>query len=85
MAERSTDGLEGLGLKAVSDILPEPSEDGIDPVVHQGASWFDGVVKQRHRARRPFAPQVISGPRFNLRLVPFGSGTDIRSRRNIGS
>ena len=37
MAERSTDGLEGLGLKAVSDILPEPSEDGIDPVVPPGS------------------------------------------------
>jgi hypothetical protein len=64
-------GLDGIGFEAVSDILPQLLQDGINLVMHQGASLCDGVVKQRHRARRPFSSQALASPEFILSLVPF--------------
>ena len=38
---------------------------------HQGASLCEGVVKQRHRAGRPFFSQVFLPSRLILSLMPF--------------
>jgi hypothetical protein len=45
VTNRTTGGVDRFRFETASDILPKSFEDGIDPVMHQGASWFDGVVK----------------------------------------
>ena len=70
-------GSDRFGLELGGDVLPQSLQDGINPVVHQGASLCDGVVEQRHRAGRPFSSQALRSPGFILNLVPFLSCTKI--------
>ena len=69
--EREATPISLRGFESSGDVLPKLSEDGINRVMHQGASLCDGVVKQHHRAGRPFSSQAVCPPGFNLRLVPF--------------
>ena len=64
MSHGATDGEDRFRFKMVSDILSDSLEDGINPVMHRGASLCDGVVRQHHRAGRPCLSQALGSSRL---------------------